>query len=113
MFEREITFLEQDPEKTKKRMQKAWSIMQSAAKKPLKENIISMGGMIGGESRKLHELRENKKNLCGEVVSKAIAYAVGVLEVNASMGLIVGTYSRVFRSDPWRILFTEGELWIL
>ena len=89
MFEREITFLEQDPEKTKKRMQKAWSIMQSAAKKPLKENIISMGGMIGGESRKLHELRENKKNLCGEVVSKAIAYAVGVLEVNASMGLIV------------------------
>lgn len=26
MFEREITFLEQDPEKTKKRMQKAWSI---------------------------------------------------------------------------------------
>ena len=63
MFEREITFLEQDPEKTKKRMQKAWSIMQSAAKKPLKENIISMGGMIGGESRKLHELRDNKKNL--------------------------------------------------
>ena len=61
MFEREITFLEQDPEKTKKRMQKAWSIMQSAAKKPLKENIISMGGMIGGESRKLHELRENKR----------------------------------------------------
>ena len=91
MFEREITFLEQDPEKTKKRMQKAWSIMQSAAKKPLKENIISMGGMIGGESRKLHELRENKKNLCGEVVSKAIAYAVGVLEVNASMGLIVAS----------------------
>ena len=89
MFEREITFLEQDPEKTKKRMQKAWSIMQSAAKKPLKENIISMGGMIGRESRKLHELRENKKNLCGEVVSKAIAYAVGVLEVNAAMGLIV------------------------
>ena len=55
----------------------------------LKENIVSMGGMIGGESRKLHTLRENKKNLCGDVVSKAIAYAVGVLEVNASMGLIV------------------------
>ena len=63
--------------------------MQASAKKPLKENIVSMGGMIGGESRKLHTLRENGKNICGDVVSKAIAYAVGVLEVNASMGLIV------------------------
>ena len=89
MFERETTFLEQDPEKTRAKMKKAWSIMQTSAKKPLKENIVSMGGMIGGESRKLHTLRENKKNLCGDVVSKAIAYAVGVLEVNASMGLIV------------------------
>ena len=77
MFERETTFLEQDPEKTRAKMKKAWSIMQASAKKPLKENIVSMGGMIGGESRKLHTLRENKKNLCGDVVSKAIAYAVG------------------------------------
>ena len=89
MFERETTFLEQDPEKTREKMEKAWAIMQASTKKPLKENIVSMGGMIGGESRKLHTLRENKKNLCGDVVSKAIAYAVGVLEVNASMGLIV------------------------
>ena len=53
MFERETTFLEQDPEKTRAKMKKAWSIMQASAKKPLKENIVSMGGMIGGESRKL------------------------------------------------------------
>ena len=84
MFERETTFLEQDPEKTREKMEKAWSIMQASTKKPLKENIVSMGGMIGGESRKLHTLRENGKNICGDVVSKAI-----VLEVNASMGLIV------------------------
>ena len=45
--------------------------------------------MIGGESKKLHALRAEGKNICGDVVSKAIAYAVGVLEVNASMGLIV------------------------
>ena len=89
MFERETTFLEQDGEKTKARMKKAFSIMQAAVKKPLKEDIVSMGGMIGGESKKLHALREQGKNICGDVVSKAIAYAVGVLEVNASMGLIV------------------------
>ena len=89
MFERETTFLEQDGEKTRARMKKAFSIMQAAVKKPLKEDIVSMGGMIGGESKKLHSLREQGKNICGDVVSKAIAYAVGVLEVNASMGLIV------------------------
>lgn len=89
MFERETGYLEQDADKTIKKMQKAWSIMKSAAKKPMTEDIVSMGGMIGGESRKLHTLREAEKNICGTVVSKAIAYAVGVLEVNASMGLIV------------------------
>lgn len=89
MFEREITHLEQNPERIRARMGKAYSIMKAAVKKPIQEDIVSMGGMIGGESKKIHALREDKKNICGDVVSKAIAYAVGVLEVNASMGLIV------------------------
>ncbi len=89
MFERETLFLEQPAEKTREKMEKAWSIMKAAAKKPMTEDIVSMGGMIGGESRRLHALRESGKNICGDVISKAAAYAVGVLEVNASMGLIV------------------------
>ena len=89
MFEREVTHLEADPERTMEKMRKAYSIMKASVKKPMEEDIVSMGGMIGGESKKLHTLRNEGKNLCGNVVSKAIAYAVGVLEVNASMGLIV------------------------
>lgn len=89
MFERETTYLEADEDKTRARMAKAYSIMKAAVKKPMNEDIVSMGGMIGGESKKLHSLRNEGKNICGSVVSKAIAYAVGVLEVNASMGLIV------------------------
>lgn len=89
MFEREVTHLEADPERTMEKMRKAYAIMKNSVKKPLEEDIVSMGGMIGGESKKLHALRNEGKNLCGSVVSKAIAYAVGVLEVNASMGLIV------------------------
>lgn len=101
MFERETTFLEQDGEKTKARMKKAFSIMPGGSEEAVKEDIVSMGGMIGGESKKLHALREQGKNICGDVVSKAIAYAVGVLEVNASMGLIVGgSHSRFLRRDP-------------
>ena len=89
MFEREVTHLEADPERTMEKMRKAYSIMKASVKKPMEEDIVSMGGMIGGESKKLHTLRNEGKNLCGSVVSKAIAYAMGVLEVNASMGLIV------------------------
>lgn len=89
MFEREITHLEADEKKTRARMEKAYSIMKAAVRKPIEEDIVSMGGMIGGESKKLHILRSEGKNICGDIVSKAIAYAVGVLEVNASMGLIV------------------------
>ncbi|MBR5267361.1 MAG: L-serine ammonia-lyase, iron-sulfur-dependent, subunit alpha [Lachnospiraceae bacterium] len=89
MFERETTHLEADPERTMEKMRKAYSIMKGSVKKPMEEDIVSMGGMIGGESKKLHTLRNEGKNLCGSLVSKAIAYAMGVLEVNASMGLIV------------------------
>ena len=78
MFERETLFLEQPAEKTREKMEKAWSIMKAAAKKPMTEDIVSMGGMIGGESRRLHALRESGKNICGDVISKAAAYAVGV-----------------------------------
>ena len=118
MFERETVDLENDVEKTRARMKKAWSIMKASANKPLKEEIISMGGMIGGESKKLHALREEGKNLCGDVVSKAIAYAVGVLEVNASMGLIVaaptagssGVIPGVFCSLQEKYGFSDEEI---
>lgn len=118
MFERETVDLEQDVEKTRKKMAKAYSIMKAAVKKPMEEDIVSMGGMIGGESKKLHALRENGKNICGDVVSKAIAYAVGVLEVNASMGLIVaaptagssGVIPGVFCSLQEKHGFTDEEM---
>ena len=48
-----------------------------------------MGGLIGGEARKLSARRENGKAVCGTVMSRAITYAMAVLEVNSSMGLIV------------------------
>ena len=100
MFIRETTDLEQSPEETSKKMQRAYEIMKQSIERALTEEIYGMGGMIGGESRLLNTLREDGKNLCGPLVSKAIAYAMGVLEVNASMGLIVesaGTYHNVIR----------------
>ena len=71
------------------RMGKAWEIMRSSATQPLKKPIKSMGGLIGGEAKKLETHYNKKKNICGDVLQKAMTYAMAVLEVNASMGLIV------------------------
>lgn len=89
MIEREVAILERSREETMKKMEKAWDIMKRGISRSLTEDITSMGGLLRGESKKLNKLRMEQKNICGEVISKAITYAVGVMEVNASMGLIV------------------------
>ena len=70
-------------------MARALEIMRESAAQPLKNPIRSMGGLIGGEAKKLSGHAVKGKAICGDVLSKAIIYAVAVLEVNASMGLIV------------------------
>ena len=89
MFLRETEYLEQDSVDVTQKMEHAYDIMKQSIRRSLDEDLIGMGGMIGGESKKLNRLQETGKNICGPLVSKAITYAVGVLEVNASMGLIV------------------------
>ena len=51
--------------------------------------LRSMGGLIGGEAKRLATHAAKKKALCGPVLQRAITYAMAVLDVNASMGLIV------------------------
>lgn len=70
-------------------MQERWNIMKNAVESSLAGVHPSMGGLIGGEARKLTQLREKSGSVCGAVLSKALAYGMGVLEINASMGLIV------------------------
>ena len=89
MFLRETTYLEQDPVAVTQKMERAYEIMNQSIHRALNEDLVGMGGMIGGESKHLDALRKSGKNICGPLISKAITYAVGVLEVNASMGLIV------------------------
>lgn len=67
----------------------ALSIMKHAATKPLANPTKSIGGLIGGEAKKIAEHGKTSDCVCGSMLSKAIAYSMAVLEVNASMGLIV------------------------
>lgn len=76
-------------EEIEERMDKAYRIMKNAAHEPLEREVKSVGGLIGGEAKKLEAYRRQGNALCGGILSKAICYSMAVLEVNASMGLIV------------------------
>ena len=86
---RECDQFETTQEEIIQKMKKAWEIMKESAQSPTENAVKSMGGLIGGEAKKLNENRLAGKSIVGSVMSKAITYSMAVLEVNASMGLIV------------------------
>lgn len=86
---REITTGHAKTEDVEEKLATALTIMKNAATRPLKNPGKSIGGLIGGEAKQVSNHAAAGKNICGSVLSKAIAYSMAVLEVNASMGLIV------------------------
>lgn len=91
MRQREIILGETTARIVDQRMDRVLEIMKDAAFSPIKKPVKSMGGLIGGESRKLYEFQFQGKSLCGNVLSRSITYAMATLETNASMGLIVAS----------------------
>ena len=91
MRQREILLGETSAKIVDQRMDRVLEIMKDAAFSPIKNPVKSMGGLIGGESRKLYEFQFQGKSLCGNVLSKSITFAMATLETNASMGLIVAS----------------------
>ena len=91
MRQREILLGETTAKIVDQRMDRVLEIMKDAAFSPIKNPVKSMGGLIGGESRKLYEFQFQGKSLCGNVLSRSITFAMATLETNASMGLIVAS----------------------
>lgn len=89
MIRRELANTSTTREEIIQKMTKSLNIMKDAIKAPLKEPIKTMGGLIGGEEKKLIDRLKEGKTLSGSVTTKALAYALGVLEVNTGMGIIV------------------------
>ncbi|WP_069997391.1 L-serine ammonia-lyase, iron-sulfur-dependent, subunit alpha [Cellulosilyticum sp. I15G10I2] len=89
MINREMLVFHSEKEQLVERMTHSYNIMKNAVHKALQDDLISIGGLIGGEAKKIYARSEMEESVCGGLISKAISYAVGVLEVNSSMGLIV------------------------
>ena len=92
MRQREIEEGETSGELCDARMKKTYHIMGESARGPIRKPVKSMGGLLGGEAKRLSDWQQGKgrgKSLCGPVLGRAVTYAMAVLETNASMGLIV------------------------
>ena len=89
MKQREITCGNMPAEEIEKNLQRVLQIMKDGVEAPIKNPKKSIGGLIGGEAKMVADHEGKEDSVCGTVLSRAIAYSMAVLEVNASMGLIV------------------------
>ena len=88
MFSREVSKFGANHEEVWNQMFKTLNVMRESVERSQTDELKLLGGYIGGESKKLlSRLKENRP--LGGMISRACAYAMGVLELNASMGRIV------------------------
>lgn len=71
------------------KMRKNLKVMQNSAEYGLKNEVISVSGLIGGDAYKLDKYSNSGKTLTGNFMVKAMARALSCSEVNAAMGKIV------------------------
>ncbi|HCA34954.1 MAG TPA: L-serine ammonia-lyase, iron-sulfur-dependent, subunit alpha [Lachnospiraceae bacterium] len=118
MLNRECDRFDEAPQDALKRMAHSWQIMKEAVAQGQTGSGKSMGGLIGGEAARLTQHRLTQGALTGTLISKAVSYAMGVLEVNASMGLITaaptagssGVIPGVFCAMQEEYHFTDDQM---
>ena len=81
--------LEQTEAELRRRMAENLQVMRDSVKIGLAGERKSLSGMVGGDAAKVEARRARGESLVGDPVNKAIARALAVSEVNASMGKIV------------------------
>lgn len=89
MIQRECTEGGIGRDKAIGKMERALGIMKHSARTAVSSPRKSMGGLIGGEAKLVYNHASGEKSACGDLMARGISYAMGILEVNAGMGLIV------------------------
>jgi len=85
----QIEELEQTEADLRARMRENLRVMREAVELGLKGQRHSLSGLVGGDAAKVEARRRRGESLVGDRMSGAIARALAVSEVNASMGKIV------------------------
>lgn len=68
-----------------------YQVMKEAVRRGLEENTRSRSGLTGGDAQRVHQYGSNHVSSLGNEACQALAYALAVSEVNASMGRIIAT----------------------
>jgi len=79
------------PAALRQRMQQRLAVMRRSAEQGLAEPVKSLSGMSGGNAHKLWQWLPHHAPVTGPILSRAVARAMAVNEVNAGMGCIVAT----------------------
>ena len=87
MRQREIVEGEKEADTVHDAMARVLEIMKNAAFTPIKEPVRSMGGLIGGEAKKIASRYHSGIGICGDLLEKSMIYAMATLETNASKTL--------------------------
>jgi L-serine dehydratase len=86
---REVSLFSQSRTDVLSRMGRSLDIMRAAVDRAQTETLHSMGGLVGGEAMQIKSHLAGGYTASGPLTGLAMGYALGVMEVNAAMGLIV------------------------
>ena len=72
-------------------MTEYYLVMKEAVRKGIEEDTKSRSGLTGGDAQRVRAYMQNGTTALGTESCTALAYALAVSEVNASMGRIIAT----------------------
>ncbi|MBA2243898.1 MAG: L-serine ammonia-lyase, iron-sulfur-dependent, subunit alpha [Gemmatimonadetes bacterium] len=106
VLDREVAESGASAEQIRARIRRTLEVMRRAIEEGLKGEVRSPSGLTGGRARTLWQ---NGPRLLGPRVTTALARAIGTLEVNAAMGLIVAAPTAGAAGVLPAILISAGE----
>lgn len=75
----------------RRRMQRRLEVMRHSAEQGVAKPVVSLSGISGGNAHRLWTWLQGHQPVTGPILSRSIARAMAVNEVNAGMGCIVAT----------------------
>ncbi len=88
VMEKECKVSGMSMEAVRQRMKSNLDVMMASAELALHNEVKSVGGIIGGDAKKVELYRRQNPTICGNIVNQVMARAFSTSEVNASMGRI-------------------------
>jgi L-serine dehydratase len=79
------------PEELRQRMRRRLEVMRRSAEPGLAQPVISLSGISGGNAHQFWNWLDDHEPITGPILSRTVARAMAVNEVNAGMGCIVAT----------------------